>query len=196
MTAVIRYNAGNVLSVMNALSRIGSDAVLTDDPDTIISSDHVIFPGVGEASSAMSYLREKGLDEVIRGLTQPFLGICLGMQLMCSSSEEGDVDCLGIFPERVSLFPRDRGFKIPHMGWNTLERTSGPLFRGIQDEEYVYFVHSYYVPSSSSSSALTEYDGITFSSALSRDNFHGVQFHPEKSGRTGERILRNFLEEA
>ena len=196
MTAVIRYNAGNVLSVMNALSRIGSDAVLTDDPDTIISSDRVIFPGVGEASSAMSYLREKGLDKVIKSLTQPFLGICLGMQLMCSSSEEGDVDCLGIFPERVSLFPRGRGFKIPHMGWNTLERTSGPLFRGIQDEEYAYFVHSYYVPSSSSSSALTEYDGITFSSALSRDNFHGVQFHPEKSGRTGERILRNFLEEA
>lgn len=196
MTAVIRYNAGNVLSVMNALSRIGSDAVLTDDPDTIINSDRVIFPGVGEASSAMRYLREKGLDEVIKGLTQPFLGICLGMQLMCSSSEEGDVECLGIFPERVSLFPRGRGFKIPHMGWNTLERTSGPLFRGIQDEEYAYFVHSYYVPSSSSSSALTEYDGITFSSALSRDNFHGVQFHPEKSGRTGERILRNFLEEA
>ena len=196
MTAVIRYNAGNVLSVMNALSRIGSDAVLTDDPDTIISSDRVIFPGVGEASSAMSYLREKGLDEVIKGLTQPFLGICLGMQLMCSSSEEGNVECLGIFPERVTLFPRGRGFKIPHMGWNTLERTSGPLFRGIQDEEYVYFVHSYYVSSSSSSSALTEYDGITFSSALSRDNFHGVQFHPEKSGRTGERILRNFLEEA
>lgn len=196
MTAVIRYNAGNVLSVMNALSRIGSDAVLTDDPDTIISSDHVIFPGVGEASSAMSYLREKGLDEVIRGLTQPFLGICLGMQLMCSSSDEGNVECLGIFPERVTLFPRGRGFKIPHMGWNTLERTSGPLFRGIQDEEYAYFVHSYYVPSSSASAALTEYDGITFSSALSRDNFHGVQFHPEKSGRTGERILRNFLEEA
>ena len=196
MTAVIRYNAGNVLSVMNALSRIGSDAVLTDDPDTIISSDRVIFPGVGEASSAMSYLREKGLDEVIKGLTQPFLGICLGMQLMCSSSEEGNVECLGIFPERVTLFPRGRGFKIPHMGWNTLEKTSGPLFRGIQDEEYAYFVHSYYVPSSSASAALTEYDGITFSSALSRDNFHGVQFHPEKSGRTGERILRNFLEEA
>ena len=196
MTAVIRYNAGNVLSVMNALSRIGSDAVLTDDPDTIISSDRVIFPGVGEASSAMSYLREKGLDEVIKGLTQPFLGICLGMQLMCSSSEEGNVECLGIFPERVTLFPRGRGFKIPHMGWNTLERTSGPIFRGIQDEEYVYFVHSYYVPSSSASAALTEYDGITFSSALSRDNFHGVQFHPEKSGRTGERILRNLLEEA
>ena len=196
MTAVIRYNAGNVLSVMNALSRIGSDAVLTDDPDTIISSDRVIFPGVGEASSAMSYLREKGLDEVIKGLTQPFLGICLGMQLMCSSSEEGNVECLGIFPERVTLFPRGRGFKIPHMGWNTLEKTSGPLFRDIQDEEYAYFVHSYYVPSSSASAALTEYDGITFSSALSRDNFHGVQFHPEKSGRTGERILRNFLEEA
>ena len=146
--------------------------------------------------SLQMILTRSSIQTVLYSLVSEKLLLCLGMQLMCSSSEEGDVECLGIFPERVSLFPRGRGFKIPHMGWNTLERTSGPLFRGIQDEEYAYFVHSYYVPSSSSSSALTEYDGITFSSALSRDNFHGVQFHPEKSGRTGERILRNFLEEA
>ena len=184
MIAVIRYSAGNVLSVMNALSRLGKDAVLTDDPATIKSADHVIFPGVGEASSAMRYLREHGLDDVIRHLTQPFLGICLGMQLMCSASDEGDTGCLGI-----------RGYKIPHMGWNNLEKLSGPLFSHVSPGEYVYFVHSYYVPASCYSSAITEYDGLSFSASLSKDNFHGVQFHPEKSGDVGERILRSFLEE-
>ena len=195
MIAVIRYSAGNVLSVMNALSRLGKDTVLTDDPATIKSADHVIFPGVGEASSAMRYLREHGLDEVIRNLTQPFLGICLGMQLMCSASDEGYTECLGIFPERVTLFPGGRGYKIPHMGWNNLEKLSGPLFGHVSSGEYVYFVHSYYVPASCYSSAVTEYDGISFSASLSKDNFHGVQFHPEKSGDVGERILRSFLEE-
>lgn len=195
MIAVIRYSAGNVLSVMNALSRLGRDAILTDDPKTIKSADHVIFPGVGEASSAMRYLRDHGLDEVIRNLTQPFLGICLGMQLMCSASDEGNTECLGIFPERVTLFPGGRGFKIPHMGWNNLEKLSGPLFGHVSSGEYVYFVHSYYVPASCYSSAVTEYDGILFSASLSKDNFHGVQFHPEKSGDVGERILRSFLEE-
>lgn len=195
MIAVIRYSAGNVLSVMNALSRLGRDAILTDDPKTIKSADHVIFPGVGEASSAMRYLRDHGLDEVIRNLTQPFLGICLGMQLMCSASDEGNTECLGIFPERVTLFPGGRGFKIPHMGWNNLEKLSGPLFGHVSSGEYVYFVHSYYVPASCYSSAVTEYDGISFSASLSKDNFHGVQFHPEKSGDVGERILRSFLEE-
>ena len=194
MIAVIRYSAGNVLSVMNALARIGKDAVLTDDPGVISRADHVIFPGVGEASSAMKYLRDHGLDDVIRNLEQPFLGICLGMQLMCSSSDEGSAECLGIFPEHVSLFPPGRGCKIPHMGWNTIENLSGPLFSSVQSDEYVYFVHSYYVPLSEYASAVTEYDGISFSSALSKDNFHGVQFHPEKSGKTGERILRSFLE--
>ena len=194
MIAVIRYSAGNVLSVMNALSRIGKEAVLTDDPGIISEADHVIFPGVGEASSAMGYLREHGLDEVIRNLKQPFLGICLGMQLMCSSSDEGGADCLGIFPEHVTLFPSGRGYKIPHMGWNTIGSLSGPLFSNVRSDEYVYFVHSYYVPLSEYASAVTEYDGISFSSALSKDNFHGVQFHPEKSGETGERILRSFLE--
>ena len=195
MIAVIRYSAGNVLSVMNALSRLGKDAVLTDDPAMINSADHVIFPGVGEASSAMRYLREHGLDEVIRNLTRPFLGICLGMQLMCSASDEGDTGCLGIFPERVTLFPGGRGYKIPHMGWNNLENLSGPLFSHVSPGEYVYFVHSYYVPVSRYSSAIAEYDGLSFSASLSKDNFHGVQFHPEKSGDVGERILRSFLEE-
>ena len=195
MIAVIRYSAGNVLSVMNALSRLGKDTVLTDDPATIKSADHVIFPGVGEASSAMRYLREHGLDEVIRNLTQPFLGICLGMQLMCSASDEGDTECLGIFPERVTLFPGGRGYKIPHMGWNNLENLSGPLFSHVSPGEDVYFVHSYYVPVSRYSSAIAEYDGLSFSASLSKDNFHGVQFHPEKSGDVGERILRSFLEE-
>lgn len=195
MIAVIRYSAGNVLSVMNALARIGKDAVLTDDPAVISKADHVIFPGVGEASSAMQYLREHRLDEVIKGLRQPFLGICLGMQLMCSSSEEGDASCLGIFPEHVTLFPRGRGYKIPHMGWNSINGLSGPLFSRSSSGEYVYFVHSYYVPLSEHASAMTEYDGFSFSAALSKDNFHGVQFHPEKSGEAGERILRSFLED-
>ena len=194
MIAVIRYNAGNVLSVMNALGRIGAEAVLTDDPAVIVSADHVIFPGVGEASSAMGYLAASGLDEVIRNLTQPFLGICLGMQLMCASSEEGNTECLGIFNERVTLFPRGRGFKIPHVGWNTISGLSGPLYRGLPEDSYVYFVHSYYVPLSADASASADYDSIRFSASLSAGNFHGVQFHPEKSGEAGERILRNFLE--
>ena len=166
MIAVIKYSAGNVLSVMNALSRLGAEAILTDDVDAIRSADKVIFPGVGEASSAMRYLDEHGLSDAIRSLKQPFLGICLGMQLMCSSSEEGDVECLGLFPERTG------------------------------EGEYVYFVHSYYAPLSQFSSAVCEYGGIAFSASLSRDNFHGMQFHPEKSGDAGERMLRCFLEEA
>ncbi len=196
MIAVIRYNAGNVLSVMNALSRLGCDAVLTGDPAIIRSADKVIFPGVGEASSAMRYLDEHGLSDVIRSLRQPFLGICLGLQLMCSSSEEGDTRCLGIFPERVSLFPKGRGWKVPHVGWNTINGLSGPLYAGTDEGEHVYFVHSYYVPLSVYTSAVTEYDGIRFSASLSRGNFHGMQFHPEKSGDAGERMLRCFLEEA
>ena len=194
MVAVIKYNAGNVQSVMCALHRLGADFVLTDDPDVIRSSDHVIFPGVGEASSAMADLEKSGLKDVIRSLRRPFLGICLGMQLMCSFSEEGDVPCLGIFPERVKLFPKDRGYKIPHVGWNTLENTSGRLFAPTSDEEYVYFVHSYYVPYSENTSASTRYDGLCFSSALEKENFYGVQFHPEKSADAGLGILRRFIE--
>ena len=195
MIAVIRYNAGNVQSVMNTLSRFGAKAVLTDDPDVIRDADKVIFPGVGEAGSAMRYLNEHGLSVLIRSLKQPFLGICLGMQLMCSFSEEGNTECLGIFPETIHQFPKGQGFKVPHMGWNTISNLSGPLFTGLENESYVYFVHSFYVPLSSYTTAETEYGGIKFTSALSRGNFHGVQFHPEKSGDCGMEIIRAFLED-
>ena len=195
MIAVIRYNAGNVQSVMNTLSRFGAKAVLTDNPDVIREADKVIFPGVGEAGSAMRYLNEHGLSALIRSLKQPFLGICLGMQLMCSFSEEGNTECLGIFPETIHQFPKGQGFKVPHMGWNTISNLSGPLFTGLENESYVYFVHSFYVPLSSYTTAETEYGGIKFTSALSRGNFHGVQFHPEKSGDCGMEIIRAFLED-
>lgn len=195
MIAVIRYNAGNVQSVMNTLSRFGAKAVLTDDPDVIRDADKVIFPGVGEAGSAMRYLNEHGLSALIRSLKQPFLGICLGMQLMCSFSEEGNTECLGIFPETIHQFPKGQGFKVPHMGWNTISNLSSSLFTGLENESYVYFVHSFYVPLSSYTTAETEYGGIKFTSALSRGNFHGVQFHPEKSGDCGMEIIRAFLED-
>lgn len=195
MIAVIRYNAGNVQSVMNTLSRFGAKAVLTDDPDVIRDADKVIFPGVGEAGSAMRYLNEHGLSALIRSLKQPFLGICLGMQLMCSFSEEGNTECLGIFPETIHQFPKGQGFKVPHMGWDTISNLSSPLFTGLENESYVYFVHSFYVPLSSYTTAETEYGGIKFTSALSRGNFHGVQFHPEKSGDCGMEIIRAFLED-
>ena len=195
MIAVIRYNAGNVQSVMNTLSRFGAEAVLTDDPDVIRDADKVIFPGVGEAGSAMRYLNEHGLSALIRSLKQPFLGICLGMQLMCSFSEEGNTECLGIFPETIHQFPKGQGFKVPHMGWNTISNLSSPIFTGLENESYVYFVHSFYVPLSSYTTAETEYGGIKFTSALSRGNFHGVQFHPEKSGDCGMEIIRAFLED-
>ena len=194
MIAVIRYNAGNIRSVLNALSRLGCDGVLTDDRDEILSAERVIFPGVGEASSAMAYLKERDLDKTIKEIKAPFLGICLGMQLMCESSEEGNTECLGIFPERVTLFPSGRGYKIPHVGWNTIEKLKGPLFRDVKNGEYAYFVHSYYVPYSEYASAITSYDDIAFSSSLMKDNFAGTQFHPEKSGDMGERILKSFLE--
>jgi glutamine amidotransferase len=188
--AVIRYNAGNIGSVTNALARLGIEGRLTGDPDEIRGADKVIFPGVGEASSTMKYLKENGLDEVIRSLRQPVLGICLGMQLMCSHSEEGDTPGLGIFPEKVMLF---RGpVKVPHMGWNAAEFEPSGLFGGLDTGSYVYFVHSYYAEEGPDTLARCHY-GTPFSAALHRDNFFAVQFHPEKSGPIGQRILKNFI---
>ncbi|GAB4495149.1 MAG: imidazole glycerol phosphate synthase subunit HisH [Saprospiraceae bacterium] len=195
--AIVKYNAGNVQSVLFALERLGVEAVWTDDPDELRSADRVIFPGVGEASSAMRYLRERGLDEVIRSLQQPVLGICLGLQLFCRYSEENDTTCLGIFDTDVRLFPshltsHTPHLKVPHMGWNNLSHLRGALFEGVMEESFVYFVHSYYAEISPATVAATNY-GVDFSAALQRDNFYAVQFHPEKSGPVGQQILRNFL---
>ena len=195
MTAVIKYNAGNVQSVMCALRRLKVDAVLSDDENTIRKADHVIFPGVGEAGSAMEYLRRNGMDDFIRSLEMPFLGICLGMQLLLSSSEEGETETLGIIPGRVRLFEKNRGYKIPHVGWNTVSFSpASRLFKGIKDNSYFYFVHSYYADAPDFTISSCDYDDITFSSSISRDNFYGVQFHPEKSGEDGLRLIKNFLE--
>lgn len=191
--AIIKYNGGNISSVMHALDRLGAEYVLTDDRTLLENADKVIFPGVGEAAATMSHLREKGLDEVIRRLTRPVLGICLGQQLMCSSSEEGDTDCLGIFDVPVKRFqPSALLEKVPHMGWNEITECRGSLFSGIGDNTYVYFVHSYYVPVCPWTAAVTGYIQ-PFSSALHKDNFYATQFHPEKSGPVGAAILSNFL---
>jgi imidazole glycerol-phosphate synthase subunit HisH len=193
---IIKYNAGNIRSVLFALERLGLTATVTDDPEAIRQATHVIFPGVGAANSAMPYLKARGLDKVITGLTQPFLGICLGMQLMCRHSEENDTTCLGLFDIAVKKFPdcdaAGQMVKIPHMGWNTLESLHSPLFSGLPEDTFCYFVHSYYAEMSDFTIATSHY-GIPFSSALHRDNFYGVQFHPEKSADVGEVILRNFL---
>ena len=188
---IIKYNAGNIRSVLFALERLGVNALVTDDPDEIRSADRVIFPGVGEASSAMKYLKEKGLDTLIRSLTQPVLGICLGMQLMCSHSEENDTTCLGIFDEKVKLFPLD-GFKIPQIGWNNITHLKSDIFRGIDEKAYMYFVHSYYVEKCDNAISLTNYIA-EYSSAVHKNNFYAVQFHPEKSGDAGQQILENFI---
>jgi len=188
---VIKYNAGNIRSVLFALERIGVDAIVTDDHDEIRSADRVIFPGVGEASSAMKYLKEKGLDTLISSLTQPVLGICLGMQLMCKHSEENDTECLGIFDQTVRLFPQD-GFKIPQIGWNNITHLKTNLFKGVSEDAYMYFVHSYYVEKCDNAIALTDYIS-EYSSAVQKDNFYAVQFHPEKSGEAGQLILENFI---
>lgn len=193
---IIKYNAGNIRSVNNALLRLGCEAEITADPDTIRRADKVIFPGVGEASTTMKYLNETGLSGLIKELTQPVLGICLGMQLMCSHSEEGDVPCLGIFDEKVRKFqlpsPNALNLKVPQMGWNQLHDVKAPLFDASLEGQYVYFVHSYYVSKGPDSAALTDYI-LPYSSALQRNNFFATQFHPEKSGPVGERILANFL---
>ncbi len=189
--AIVKYNAGNTASVANALIRLGVESVVTDDADELRVADKVIFPGVGEASTAMKYLRERALDSVIRSLNQPVLGICLGMQLMCETSEENDTKCLGIVPYRVRQFESDT-LKIPHTGWNRIAELESPLFAGVADGSRVYFVHGYYVEMGESTTATCDY-GHRFSAAFGRDNFHAIQFHPEKSGDVGERILENFL---
>ena len=190
MIAIIKYGAGNVASVKNTLDRLGYESVITDNAEEIRKADKVILPGVGEASSAMAYLKNKGLDDVIRGLKQPILGICLGMQLMCKHSQEGDVDCLGIFDNRVRKF--EKKDLVPHMGWNNLIDTRGILMNDISNTDDVYFVHSYYADISDSTSSVCNY--ITeFSSSLEKGNFYGTQFHPEKSADIGSKILNNFL---
>jgi glutamine amidotransferase len=191
MIAIIDYNAGNTRSVQNTLNRLGCESLVTDDLDFIASSDKVVFPGVGEAGTAMQYIREKGLDVLIPRLQQPVLGICLGLQLMCLSSEESNISCLGIFETRVKKFPSE-GI-VPHMGWNTIEQLHGPLFSGLRTGLDVYFVHSYYAEICANTTAQTNY--LTpFSAALQRDNFYATQFHPEKSAGPGEQILKNFIE--
>jgi glutamine amidotransferase len=197
--AIIKYNAGNVQSVLYALQRLGTNAIVTDDVDEILSADKVIFPGVGNAGSAMEYLKEKKLNELIISLKQPVLGICLGLQLLCNSSEEGDTKCLGIFDSVVKKFDdtvfQNKNlvpYKIPHMGWNTIDHLSSPLMDGVAENSYVYFVHSYYAEISPETIATTNYINL-FSAAMHKDNFYGVQFHTEKSGLAGEQILKNFL---
>ncbi|WP_153800715.1 imidazole glycerol phosphate synthase subunit HisH [Foetidibacter luteolus] len=223
---IIKYNAGNIQSVLYALERIGMEAVVTDDHEAIMAADKVIFPGVGEASSAMRYLQERNLDKLIWQLKQPVLGICLGMQLMCRYSEENNTDCLGIFDEKVKLFrPEEHAkrhhllhglnemlamreasmlrdnveeeaepvLKIPQIGWNNIYNLKTSLFEGIKEESYCYFVHGYYAALGEHTIATTDYVQ-PYSSALHRDNFYGVQFHPEKSAEVGERILKNFVE--
>lgn len=190
---IIQYNAGNIQSVLFALERLKVEAVVTDDPERIKGAAKVIFPGVGEARSAMTYLRGRGLDKLILSLSQPVLGICLGMQLMCAHSEENDTECLGIFDERVRKFqPGNSGLKVPQIGWNTITALKSPLFEGIPDPSYCYFVHGYYAAKGEHTIAVTDYAG-PYSAALHRDNFYGVQFHPEKSAAVGERILDNFI---
>jgi len=199
MIAVIKYNAGNIRSVENALNRIGYECIVTDDHEEIKKADKVILPGVGEASTAMEYLRGKKLDMLLKSLSQPVLGVCLGLQLMCEESEEGrspgpkgrNTDCIGIFKTKVSLFPAKD--IVPQMGWNSLSKMKGDLFKGLSGKDDVYFVHSYYAELSENTIAECDYI-LPFSAALQKDNFYATQFHPEKSGKVGEIILKNFLE--
>jgi glutamine amidotransferase len=192
---IIKYNAGNIRSVLFALERIGAEALVTDEPDLICAADKIIFPGVGEASSAMNYLRDRKLDLLIRDLRQPVLGVCLGMQLLCSHSEENQTRCIGIFNETVKKFKDTTGqhLKVPQVGWNNIYDLKSELFSGVSQDSYTYFVHGYYVGLGETTIAKTDYIQ-PYSSALQIKNFFGVQFHPEKSASAGERILKNFLQ--
>lgn len=199
MIAIIDYKAGNIRSVENALKRLGADFEVTADSEKIRAASHIILPGVGEASSAMQELQSlradgTSLSDLVRGLTQPVLGICIGIQLMSSFSEEGDTPCLGIFTPRVRRFPSAPEVKIPQMGWNTITDLKGPLFKDVPEGSYVYYVHSYYPQADDNQTiARTSYAGVEFSASLCKDNFYGTQFHPEKSGPVGALILKNFL---
>ena len=193
--SIVKYNAGNIYSVVNALRRMGIEPTLTDDPELLMRADKVLFPGQGEARSAMEYLRERNLDNVIRDLKQPVLGICVGQQLLCQHSEEGDVDCIGVFPMDVKRFqPTCHEDKIPQMGWNSIYDLRSPLFDGLTERDYVYFVHSYYVPLHEDYTIAKADFTLPYSAAIHRDNFYATQFHPEKSGSVGERILKNFID--
>jgi glutamine amidotransferase len=191
---IIKYNAGNIRSVLYAFERIGIDAVVTDDHEKIRSASKVIFPGVGEASTAMKYLKERELDKLIKQLDQPVLGICLGMQLMCTHTEENDTECLGIFNEKVKLFrpQSNEEFKVPQIGWNNIFNLKSELFNGVREQAYIYSVHSYYASAGADTIATADYIH-PYSAALHKNNFYGVQFHPEKSAEAGETILKNFL---
>ena len=192
--AIIKYNAGNIRSVLYALERIGHSALVTDESEEIRKADKVIFPGVGEASTAMNYLKERDLDKLICSLTQPVLGICLGMQLMCKYSEENDTECLGIFNEDVKKFrPKNGELKVPQIGWNNIYDLKSELFKNVAENSYCYCVHGYYAAKGEHTIATTDYVQ-PYSSALHKDNFYGVQFHPEKSAGIGEQILKNFIE--
>lgn len=195
MIAIVDYDTGNLCSVCNALARLGVEYVVTDDVETIKKADKVLLPGVGEASSAMDKLRERGLCDVIKNLTQPVLGICIGMQLMCRRSDEGDARCLGIFETDVKRFLADKaaGVKVPHMGWNEIHNLKTPLLDGLKEGAFLYFVHSFAPQMCSEAIAVSE-NGVQFAAALNKGNFYGTQFHPEKSGTIGELILRNFVE--
>lgn len=190
MIAIIKYNAGNTRSVQNALTRLGYESIITDDSDTILKADKIIFPGVGEAGTAMQYLKERGLDKLILSVKQPFLGICLGLQLMCNKTEEGNTECLGIFDTDVKLFPPTD--IVPHIGWNNFETVKGELLKGLDPVENTYYVHSYHAELCAETSGVCNYI-LPFSAVLEKDNFYATQFHPEKSGDVGEKILSNFL---
>ena len=192
--AIVKYNAGNIYSVVNALRRMGIEPTLTDDAELLKKADRVLFPGQGHAAEAMEYLKARKLDQVIRDLKQPVFGICVGQQLLCKHSEEGNVDCIGIFDAEVKRFqPEKHEEKVPCMGWNSLYDLKSPLMAGVGEAPYVYFVHSYYVPLCSETIATTNYI-LPYSASMHKDNFYTCQFHPEKSGKVGELILKNFME--